>query len=533
MTRPVRPGRRGAAALAALLAATGCGGVGSQGDAAAPAGSYSVALTEPDHLTPGNTASSYAIDVLNGLFDTLVVLDPRDGHPVMRAAESVTSPDQRNWTIRLRSGQTFHNGEPVTAQSFADAWNAAAYGPNGWANNSYFAPIEGYRALNPQGGAAPRARTLSGLRVVDDRTLAVRLSAPFSPFPMTLAYTGFAPLPRAAFTDPARFDVHPIGNGPFAMDGDWQHNQRITLRKYPGYRGPRPARAAGVQFRIYAGKDTAWTDFQAGRVDFLANVPPAHLPRARRLLGDRLRATPTGTVDYLGFPAFDHRFADPRLRRAFSMAIDRRAIVDAVFNGAYRPMASLLPPGIPGHRADACGAACRYDPAGAKRLFDQAGGLKGPLELWFSNADPSYEQWMTAVANELKQNLGIRQITFRKVPAADYLSALSDRKVTGPFRTNWVMDYPSAQDYLQYLWGDGNRMGWHNQHFLDLLKQAAAAPGLAASVPLYQRAEDIALAELPMAPLWNWTAYSAASARLRGVQVDGYSSLHLDRVSVA
>jgi oligopeptide transport system substrate-binding protein len=537
MTRLVRPARWGAVAVAALLTATACGGSGGggkdDGDATGEGGVYSVALTEPDHLTPGNTSSSYSIDVLDGVFDTLVELDPEDGHPVMQAAQSVTSTDQRDWTVRLRPGQTFQDGEKVTAKSFVDAWNAAAYGPNGWANNYYFANIEGYPALNPaEGKGKPATRTLSGLKVVDDNTFTVRLNAPFSPFPMTLAYIGFAPLPKAAFTDPRAFDVHPVGNGPFAMDGDWQHNRKITLKRYPGYRGTRPAKAPGVTFKIYADKDTAWTDFRAGQVDYMLNIPPAHLPQAKRLLGDRLLATPSGTMDYLGFPTFDKRFADPRLRRAFSMAIDRKAIVDAVYNGAYQPMASLLAPNVPGYRADACGAACTYDPAGAKRLYDAAGGLSGPLELWFSNADSSYEQWMTAVANQLKQNLGIGSITFRKVPASDYLSTLSDKKESGPYRNNWVMDYPSAQDYLQYMWGEGNRMGWRNQRFLDLLKQADAAKGPDAAIPLYQQAEDIALAEMPMAPLWNWTEYSAVSERIQGAAADPYVSLHLDRISV-
>lgn len=534
MTRLVRPARWGAATLAALLAATACGGSGGKGKGdAGPDASYSVALTEPDHLTPGNTSSSYAIDVLNGVFDTLVVLDPKDGHPVMQAAQSVTSTDQRTWTIKLRAGQTFQNGEKVTAQSFVDAWNAAAYGPNAWANNYYFTNVEGYADLNPEDGTStPKTKTLSGLKVVDDLTFTVKLDAPFSPFPMTLAYMGFAPLPKAAFTDPKKFDVHPIGNGPFEMDGDWQHNQQISLKKYAGYKGPRPAAAGGVDFKIYANKDTAWTDFQAGQVDYVVNIPPAHIPQAKRLLGDRLVSTPSGTMDYLGFPTFDKRFADPRLRKAFSMAIDRKAIVDAVYNGAYQPMGSLLAPNVPGYRKDACGEACTYDPAKAKQLLARAGGFNGPLELWFANSDATYEQWMTAVANELKQNLGIQQITFRKIPAADYSSTLSGKKESGPYRQNWVMDYPNAQDYLQPMWGDGNKMGWKSQKFLDLVRQGNEAADSASAIRFYQQAEDVALQEMPMVPLWNWTDYSAYSERLQNVKVDPYITLHLDQISV-
>ncbi|MFC7639747.1 ABC transporter substrate-binding protein [Streptosporangium lutulentum] len=129
-------------------------------DAAAQGGQqgakeFSVALTEPDHLTPGNTSSSYSITVLQALFDLPVVIDAK-GQPQMRAAESVTSEDQKVWTIKIKPGQKFHNGEPVTAESFADAWNAAAYGPNAWTNNYYFENVEGYDALNPEAPRAPR-----------------------------------------------------------------------------------------------------------------------------------------------------------------------------------------------------------------------------------------------------------------------------------------------------------------------------------------------------------------------------------------
>lgn len=71
------------------------------------------------------------------------------------AAESLTSDDQRVWTLRVRPGGAFHNGEAVTARSFATAWNAAAYGPNGWGSNGYFSQIDGYDALNPADGAQP------------------------------------------------------------------------------------------------------------------------------------------------------------------------------------------------------------------------------------------------------------------------------------------------------------------------------------------------------------------------------------------
>ncbi|ETK37272.1 peptide ABC transporter substrate-binding protein [Microbispora sp. ATCC PTA-5024] len=526
----MRVTRRRAAALAvaAVMLSGGCGG-SSQGGAKSEGNTFSVGLTEPDHLTPGNTSSSYSLTVLDTLFDTLVSIDA-NGKPQMRAAESVTSTDQTVWTIKIKPGLKFGNGEPVTAQSFADSWNATAYGPNGWTNNYYFANIKGYDALNPEKGD-PSTKEMSGLEVVDPATLRVTLTGPFSQFPVTLAYIAFAPMPKAAFGDLKAYDQAPVGNGPFVLDGPWQHDRQIAVKRSPTYAGDRKAKSDGVTFKIYSSRETAYTDLRANRVDLLQTIPPASAPEAKRLLGDRYVANPGGTMDYLGFPVFDKRFADPGLRRAISMAIDRQAIVDAVYNGTFKPMASLLAPLVPGYRENACGEACTYDPAKAKQLFDQAGGFSGTLTLYFSNADASYEQWMTAVANQLKQNLGIKDITFRKVPASDYLTMLREHKEDGPYRNNWVMDYPSPQDYLEYMWGPGNRMGWENKEFDDLVKQANSAPSFEASLPLYQKAEDIALAEMPMIPLWNWQDQSGYSTRLTGVRLTPYSA-NLDTISV-
>ncbi|GAA2228607.1 MULTISPECIES: peptide ABC transporter substrate-binding protein [Kitasatospora] len=537
-TMPHHRSVRTAALLAALvlLAVPACTRAGEGDDSPVPqvpGGAFSVGLTEPDHLTPGRTTSSYALQVLQGLFDTPVALDPGDGHVIPQAATSVQSPDQRVWTLRFRPGATFHNGEPVTAQSFADAWDAAAYGPNGWEANSYFAQIDGYAALNPADGRRPATDRLSGLRVLDPTTLQVTLAAPFSQFPMLLAFPAFAPLPRAAFTDPDGYDRHPVGNGPFAMDGDWQHNQRIDLVRAASYTGTRPATADAVHFRIFTSKDTAFTELRAGHLDFMSTVPAARAYEAKRTFGKRYSVRPSGTMDYLGLPLWDHRYANPDVRRAISMAIDRGGITRAIYNEVHIPADSVVAAMIPGHRAGACGETCGYQPVKARELLDRAGGFSGPMELYFANSDPTYEQWMTAVANELRQNLGIRDVTFRKMAAADLGPILNSRKTTGPYRQNWVIDYPSMQNYLAGLYNHDNRMGWRNPRFDELLAKGDAALTRQQSTAYYQQAEDIALAELPLIPLWNWQDQSVWSSRVGNIVTDPYvAGLHLDRVTV-
>ncbi|MFC8952690.1 ABC transporter substrate-binding protein [Streptomyces sp. NPDC057101] len=524
------------AALALTLTATACGPTEpgtSNSSPGRPGGTYSVALTEPDHLLPGRTTSSYSLQVLQGLFDTPAALDPKNGSVRPLAATSWSTSDNTVWTIRFRPGTTFHNGEKVTAASFADAWNAAAYGPNGWDTNYYFSQIKGYEALNPaEEGAEPTARRLAGLKVLDATTLQVTLKAPFGQFPMLLSFPAFAPLPTAATADPDRHDTAPIGNGPYRLDGRWERNEKITLKKFSAYRGPRTPMADRVDFKIYTSRETAFTELQAGNVDILTTVPAANAPQARRLFGDRFSVRPSGTMDYLGLPVKDPRFDDPRIRKAISMAIDRKGITQAIYNGVYKPATSLVGDVIPGHRPDACGPACAYDPAAARRLFDEAGGFEGTLELYFSNADTTYEQWMTSIANQLKENLGVKDVKFRKMAPADLSPLLNEGRNKGPFRQNWVIDYPSIQNYLDGLYYPGNRTGWSDKEFDALVKKGNAAQG-AEAVAAYQQAEDIALRELPYIPLWNWQDQSAWSDRVADVVIDPYvSGLHLDRVTV-
>ncbi|WUI03775.1 ABC transporter substrate-binding protein [Spirillospora sp. NBC_00431] len=510
-----------AVALAASSGLTACGG----GDAGASDGTFTVGHAEPNHLVPANTTSSYAFDVISELFDNLMTLDA-GGKAVPLAAESVTSDDQKVWTVKMKPGQKFHNGEPVTAQSFADAWNHAAYGPNAMDTNEYFSSIEGHEEMNPEDEKAkPKADTLSGLEVVNQNTMKVTLSDPFSQFPLLLTYPAYAPMPKAGLKDLKAFDDHPIGNGPYKMDGNWERNKQIKLVAFSGYTGSRKPRNKGVTWKSYSSADTAYTDLRAGRIDVLQTIPSAKVPEAKRLLGDRFLPRKMGTIDYLGFPLWDKRFANPDVRRAISMAIDRQGVNKAVYNGDYIPADSLLPAIIEGHRPNACGELCTYNPGKARELFGKGGGFKGTLELYFSNAQPTYAQWMRIVANSLRDNLGIQDIQFRQVPASDYFAMLGDREEKGPYRQNWEADYPSAQNYLENMWTTpNNRMGWTNKDFDDLIAKANRTADPREAIKFYNQAEDIAIREMPMIPLWTWAGQGGRSKNVDDVTITPYST---------
>jgi oligopeptide transport system substrate-binding protein len=483
--------------------------------------------SEPDSLVPADTLLEYSLNIIDCLFDRLVRLDPKTGEPIMNAAESITSGDQKVWTIRLSPGLTFHNGESVTARSFVDAWNASAYGPNGRHAGSCFDKIAGYADLNPRDeNAKPKTDKLSGLTILDDTTFTVTLGQPFSQFPLMVASPAFAPMPAAAFADLRAYGEAPIGNGPFMMDGAWEHGKQIALKRFPGYRGSRPASVERVIFKSYPSRDLQFTDLLANKVDYVSTITAANVSEAKRVMGDRFIDIPDSVVDYLAFPLYDRRFQDPDLRRAISMAIDRQAIVNEVFDGRYQPATSIFPALVPGYReSNPSAGACRHDVRRARELFERAGGWEGTMHLVFPSSDPTYERWMSAVAGQLKRNLGITDIEFQKPSPAEYHAVLAGHQAKGPYRQNWYMDFPSPENYLSGIWGTGNRMAWEDQRFTQLVAQGNAASSLAESLFFYQQAEDVILEELPSTPLWNLRRQAGYSENVTNVAFNVYSGL--------
>lgn len=127
--------------------------------------------------------------------------------------------------------------------------------PTSRASASFFSTIEGYDDLQKP-DVDPKA-TLSGLTVVDDNTIDVKLSQPDSAFPVKAGSHAYMPLPESAFKDPKKFGQHPVSNGPYKFVS-WQHNHSIEMVKNPDYKGNRVAKNDGLNFKIYTSPDSAY-----------------------------------------------------------------------------------------------------------------------------------------------------------------------------------------------------------------------------------------------------------------------------------
>jgi oligopeptide transport system substrate-binding protein len=533
-------GRRAARLLAPVVVTVGLVGCSAGGGITEAAGvrladgqwrggAFSVSASEPEHLLPANATTTADGQVLSALFTGLVEYDSETAEPRNAMAESIHSDDQRTWTIRIRSGWTFHNGEPVTARSFVDAWNFAAYAPNGYGNAGYFTKIEGYADLQAD---HPTTREMSGLAVVDDLTFTVRLTDSFSQFPILLGFVAFYPLPRSAYGDPRAYEEAPVGNGPYEMDGRWRHDEAIRLKRFAGYKGT-PAGADAVEFRLYSKPGAGYEDLLAGNLDVANDVPPDQLAAARAEFKSGFIERSSSAFYYLGFPLWDKAFGRKELRQAISLAIDRNAIVKAIYDNTRAPAYSVINPLVPGSRPDACGL-CRYDPARARRLLAAAGGWTGPLQLWFSTSAEN-QPAMEALANMLRTNLGISDIRFHVLEFSQFLPLVKNRKVNGPFFSNWLMDYPSPHTYIAPLYTSGartNRTGYANPRVDERIAEGDRAPSVAAAIPAYQAAEDVILDDMPTIPLWFGRTRAVHGDRVKHVAIDPFSRIRVQDVQV-
>jgi oligopeptide transport system substrate-binding protein len=546
----VRPSMRSGALVAAGVTATlllsACGtNSDSENTATADDGTFSMFIGEPENpLVPGNTTEDQGNQIVSSLWTGLVQYDETGGVAYTGVADSITSADSTTWTVALESGWTFHDGTPVTAQSFVDAWNYTAYSPNAQAASYFFANVVGYDDLQAPTDDAdepigePAATEMSGLAVVDDETFTVTLGAPFAQWPVTVGYSAFYPLPESFFADPEAAGEQPVGNGPFRADEPFEPGIGITLTRYDDYVGDDKAEVSSVEYRVYTDVDTAYTDVLGGNLDVLRRIPADASATAPGEFGDRYLEDTSSSFTYLGLPLYDPRFEDKRVRQALSMGIDRAAIATAIFNGTRTPATSVIAPTIDGARDDAC-AYCRLDVAAANQLLDAAHfDRTEPIELWF-NSGAGQDAWMEAVGNQLRQNLGLEYVLKGDLAIPEYMPLAMQQGFTGPFRSGWTLDYPSPQNYLEPLYstsalppGGANTTFYSNPEFDRLVDEGNQSQSNADAIAKYNEAEDVLLEDMPIIPMFFQVEQSVFSEHVSNVKVDLFGRVQAAEVTV-
>lgn len=539
-----------------VLAMTACSNSGSSSDtkssqgASGPAkdgGTFRLGITEPTAIDPYNAQESEGILVAKYLFTGLTTVDGQ-GKVSNALAESRTANDDcSQWTFKIKTGTKFSNGEAVDATSFIRGWTRAAAKDAASDVAYHMAEIAGFDELQ-----AGTATTFSGLSAPDPATLVVKLATPDCEFDVRTFHTVFSPVPTVA--GPASnktYNDQPIGNGPFKLDGPWQHNSKITLVRNADY-GLTKAHVDKVEVSILNsqnGVTLEYQGFQAGQFDW-ARMPTPQLTSAKATYGSKgdFLGWDSNGMNYLLPMTADGPLKSKEARQAISYAIDRKAITEGVFKGFYKPATSLVPAAFKdAYQAGVCQSCTAQDKDKAKALAAQAGLTPGTKLYFGFNTGAGHEEWVQAVAQQLKDVLGL-DVQIDGKPFKDLLKAEQAAGSTGLYRAAWGADYPTPGNYLSPLLSSAsakidqatgnvtgdNRGRYNNPAFDALLKQATGTKDEAARTKVYQQAEKMAIGDdQALIPLWGRSQYRLmASEKWTNLSYDFNENPTLDTVSM-
>lgn len=531
MNRTVLRSTRAAAIglLAGLLAAA-CGDAGTapvSTDGAVPksGGTLTFAVgSDAGCVDPQQVGSNDTIYSLRQIVDSLTDQDPETGKVVPWLAQSwEISPDATTFTFHLRSGATFSDGTPVTAQAVKDNFDTIPkLGALAGLANGY---LSGYK----------------GTEVVDDLTAKVSFGQPNAQFLQASSTFSLGLVSTASTkkTPQDRCATGVAGSGPFVLD-KYVRNQSITLTKRTGYnwgssawKKPGEAYLDRLVFKIIPEAGVRSGSLQSGQVDAIGSVGRAD-EAALKAAGVNLqpRANP-GVVFNLGLNNSRPVLQDPRVRQAIRHGIDRKQIVDTVFPTGTQPATSILAHTTPGYQDQKADLA--FDPAKAKSLLDAAGWLPGPdgirqkdgakLSLsvvWFANAatnQPSLE-----LAQQQLAEIGV-QITLKETPIAQVVQV----QQAGDFDATWGNLTRADPDILrsQYSTKLTNYYRIPVTPLDDLLTQQAATADAAKRQDLVNQAQQQIVQNAYVIPVVELETELGVSAKVHDLTFEASSRIQL------
>lgn len=527
--------RLGFLSLFALLLVVGCGGPKFGANAEQRGNRLRYALiNRPTEFDPAMVQDGDTIDLIQNIFEGLTAWG-ENNEPVPNLAEKwEVENGGRTYVFHLRHGVKFHNGREMVADDVAFSINrAASKALNSQTTDNYLNDIVGYKDVH-----AGLADAMSGIRVIDPYTISITIDKARPYFLGKLTYpTSFVVAKEAVTPGKKMNDISQmVGTGPFKAVA-YQDGQFFTLDAFKDYHGGAP-KIDGIDRPIMVDSQTRFSAYKRGELDFL----PIQRQDVKAVqddpkLKDQLVYFPRPSIYYVGMNmGVVPQFKDKRVRQAIAMAINRDRICDEVLSGQNVRADGILPPGVPGHRDHA--AVYPYDVAKAKQLLAAAGypGGRGfpPLKIAFRGEQTDVQLVSEAVAQELRQNLGIT-VNQEPMEWGAYLQR-NDAKKNPFFHMRWAADYLDPQNFISLFFtttGNENKISYSNPKVDALCEKADADLKPEERLKLYAEAEDLVLQDAPWVPIYFQRDAELISPRVKGLRNSLFGHLPHTTVSLS
>ncbi len=474
---------------------------------------------EPATLDPQLATLPDEFFVIRALSEGLVTPSPVGGTPIPAVASHWEATDNwATWTFHLSGSAFWTNGDVVTAQDFVYSIRRALTPATAAPKSSLFFSIKNAPAFL-HGTVTDFAEV--GVAAPDDRTLVITLARSTPDF-LELAASGpWIPVHPATVE---KFGInwsrpeHFVGDGRFTLV-EWLPNQRIVVRKYPMHRNSYTTLVTGIQFLAFDNGDTEERAFRAGQLDITMAVPATKLDTYRNAEPSFLQTVPLHETRYLALNTTKVPLNDVRVRRALSLALDRKILTDKVVKGGQQPAFTFVPAGL-GRYVPA--VSLTENPDEARRLLAEAGfpGGRGFPRLELSTWPVSTPQ-LEAIQERWRKELGI-EVALVQREARTHLAALAVGDYDLAFATA-IPDYGSAADLLNRLTSGhpDNYPHWSN----------ASYDRLIAGTNLTD-AEKLLLNEMPLIPLYFNAKNFLVRPTVQGWREDALWTRYYENVSL-
>jgi oligopeptide transport system substrate-binding protein len=466
---------------------------------------------EPSTLDPQIITGIPERNIVCTLFEGLTRNDPVSLEARPGAAERWdVSADGLVYTFHLRAGVMWSDGTPLTMRDFYASFRRMLTPQLASDNANLLYPV-----VNAENFHKGRLQDFSqvGFRLIDERTLEIRLLYPAPYLLQTMALRSWFPvpmhviekagdpyLPGNPWTKPGTL----VGNGPFVIK-DWKADSHLEVARSPTYWNRDQVKLKGVRFlpiENFTGEEAA---FRSGQLHKTNRVPLAKIPVYRREAPEKLHIHPYSGVYYYNFNVNRAPFNDVRVRQALAMAVDRTSIVSNVTGGGEIPAYHFTPEGISGYVSE---SRTRLDFDEARRLLAEAGypGGKGlqPITLIYNTAE-NHRLIAEALQQTWKRELGI-DLRLENQEWKVFLDNTQQQNYQ-LCRMGLIMEPFEASQFLQVFTKDSgfNRTGWSDPEYDRLYEELMRTADTPARLQLMQQMEKILTDAMPILPIYYYT----------------------------
>ena len=478
----------------------------------------------PQLYTSGTTFDASSRQVFNRLFQAPA--GSTEAKPALATGYSV-SDDGKVYTLKLREGVKWQKTKWFTPTRDFNADDVIFSIERQSDPNNPWHKVGGGNYEYFEGSGL--ANVLDKVEKVDEHTVKVTLKQPDATF-IEVMGMDFMSILSAEYADkmmqagtPDQLDLQPVGTGPFTFV-NYQKDAVIRYKANPDYwEGKAPL--DNLVFAITPDAAVRWQKLRVGECQVMAYPAPADLPTMRTDPSTNLLHQNGLTIGYIGMNVEKKPLDDARVRQALNMAINKDAIVKAVYQGSGEPEKNPMPPTIWGY--DKAIQPYPYDPEGAKKLLAAAGHADGfKTTLWAMPVarpyNPNARRMAVLVQSDWKKiGVDAQVVSYEW---GEYLKR-TQRGEQDSFMLGWTADIADPDNFLGVLLGCDavgatNRARWCDHKYSDLINQAKRVTDKGERTKLYQQAQVIAHEQAPWIPMAHTIVYQPVRKEVKNFKID-------------